>query len=143
MTFTPKAQAARVASLVLSHNATGGSTTVSLTGTGLGSQFTLSPSPIGFSNVTVNTTKTQTVSVKNSGTINVTLGAATFTGSGAAAYSWSAGTCTGVLLPGKSCNAVVSFKPTAKVSYSATLAVAGDATSLPAQVTVSLSGTGK
>ena len=143
VTFTPKAQAARVASLVLSHNATGGSTTVSLTGTGLGSQFTLSPSPIGFSNVTVNTTKTQTVSVKNSGTINVTLGAATFTGSGAAAYSWSAGTCTGVLLPGKSCNAVVSFKPTAKVSYSATLAVAGDATSLPAQVTVSLSGTGK
>jgi hypothetical protein len=54
--YAPTALGSQVGSLVIPHNATGGSTTVSLTGSGAGSSFTLTPSPVGFGTVNINTT---------------------------------------------------------------------------------------
>ena len=52
--------------------------------------------------------------------------------------------CIGTTLaPGKSCNITVNLRPTAARFYSATLEVTGDASSLPATVKTSLTGTGK
>ncbi len=142
--FAPTATGSRPGSLVITHNATGGSTTVSLTGTGSGSTFTLSPSPIGVGTTGINTTKTQSVSVKNSGTVGFTLGAASFSGAQAAAFGVTGPGCLGtVLAPGKSCTITVSFRPTAAIAYAADLKVNGDGTSLPPSVTVRVTGTGK
>jgi hypothetical protein len=141
--FKPTAVGSRAASLTIKHNAGAGSTVVSLTGTGAGSQFTMSPNPVTFGTVNRNTTKAQTISVKNSGTISFTVGAVSFAGADAAAFS-NGGGCSGtVLLPGKSCNLTVNFRPTLAKAYTASVVLAGDATSLPATVSASLSGTGK
>ena len=52
--------------------------------------------------------------------------------------------CIGTTLAsGKTCNITVNLRPTAARFYSGTLEVTGDASSLPAKVTTSLTGTGR
>ncbi|MFN8124201.1 MAG: choice-of-anchor D domain-containing protein [Thermoleophilia bacterium] len=139
--FSPTAIGARSATLTIPHNATGGSTAVSLSGTGNGSTFSISPSPVKFGTVNINTTKTQTVTVKNTGTLAFRLNAAatdnplyTVAGPGCIAT---------VIQPGKTCNITVSYRPTAAVATTANLTVTGDATSLPGSVGAQLTGTGR
>ncbi|WP_088312914.1 choice-of-anchor D domain-containing protein [Kineosporia sp. R_H_3] len=142
--FKPSAQGPRVATLTINHNAQGNSTLVSLTGTGLGSQFSLSPNPIGFSKVSRNTTKSSSVSIKNTGTIPVRLTAAVVNSATPGIFGTTNGTCIGqVVQAGRSCTMNVTFRPTALVNYSGTLVVTGDNTSLPASVSVSVTGSGK
>src|SRR5262249_28579205 len=121
-----------------------GSTTVSLTGTGAGSTFTLTPNPVNFGGININTTKSQTVTIKNSGTISFTIGAVSFTGAQASAFTVGANPCTGtVLAAGRTCNVTVNFRPTQRINYAANVVVAGDATSLPATVSAGMTGQGK
>jgi hypothetical protein len=144
--FSPTAIGSRTATLTLPHNAVGGSVTVSLTGTGAGSQFTLSPSPVKFGTVNLGKTGTSTISIKNSGAIAFRLGSAAVTGAPAGVFSvLNNGTgCIGTTLAaGKSCSITVTFKPAAATSYTGVLTVAGDATSLPASTTASVTGSGK
>ncbi|MDQ1627600.1 MAG: hypothetical protein QOI54_1344 [Actinomycetota bacterium] len=144
--FAPKAIGARTASLSIAHNATGTPTQVSLSGTGAGSTFTISPSPVTFGTVNRNTTKTQSVTVKNSGTIAFRVGSASITGAQAASFAVvnnGAGCVATTLAPGKTCSITVSLRPTAAIGYSASLVVAGDTTSLPTTVSAGLTGTGK
>jgi hypothetical protein len=146
--FTPTAIGSRTATLSIPHNAVGGSTAVSLTGTGSGSQFTLSPSPVKFGTVNRGSTATSTVSVRNSGTVAFRVGAAAATTTGSATNVFSVvnnGTgCVGtVLAAGKTCSITVRYAPTAAVTSNGVLTVTGDATSLPASVSASLTGTGK
>jgi hypothetical protein len=67
------------------------------------------------------------------------------TGDATGAYTVPAGqACIGTTLAaGKSCNITVNLRPTAARFYTGTLEVSGDASSLPAKVTASLTGTGK
>jgi len=142
--FKPSATGARTATLSIAHNAVGSPTQVSLTGTGAGSTFTVSPSPVTFGTVSLNTTKTQSVTVKNSGTIAFRVGALTFAGADAASFSVASNGCAAApLASGKTCSITVSFRPTAARGYNASLVVAGDTTSLPATVQAALTGTGK
>ncbi len=141
--FKPTAVGSRTASLTIKHNAGAGSTVVSLTGTGAGSQFVTSPNPVNFGTASINTTKTQTISVRNSGTITFTVGAVSFAGPDAAAFSGGTGCSGTVLQPGKTCNLSVNFRPTVARTYSGSVVLAGDSTSLPASVSTSLAGTGK
>jgi hypothetical protein len=142
--LNPTAMGSRTATLSIP-NDTGVPTQVPLSGTGTGSTFSVSPSPVTFGTFGVNTTKSQTVGVRNTGTIAFKVTAATITGDATGAYSVPAGqACIGtVLAAGKSCNITVNLRPTAARFYSATLEVSGDASSLPAKVTASLTGTGK
>jgi len=109
-------------------------------GTGVAPKFTLSPSPVGFGTVTSNTTKTSTVSVKNSGTVGFTVTPGT---PSSTAFQVAGSTCTGTLAPGKSCNITVSFKPAAAQFYNGTLDVVGDNAGTKTTVTLSMTGTGK
>jgi archaellum component FlaG (FlaF/FlaG flagellin family) len=108
---------------------------VALTGTGAGSTFTVGPNPVTFGNVTRGTTKTQTVNVKNNGSLAFTVTAAKVTSPDPAvvsAYTVTGTGCIGsVLQPGKSCNITVALKPVTARFYTATLEVSGDKTTLP------------
>jgi len=145
VTFSPKANGARAATLSIAHNAVSSPTAVSLSGTGVASSFTVSPAPVGFSNVTILTTKTQNLSIKNSGSIALTLTSANIvTAAPAGTFTFAAGNCIGqTLASGKSCNMSVSFRPATRVSFTGTLQVFGDSTTVPSPVAVSLTGTGK
>jgi hypothetical protein len=145
VSFSPNAGGVRSATLAITHNATGGATAVSLSGTGVVSTIVMSPSPVGFSNVNRNTTKTQTISVRNSGTLAVRLtSAAIVTAAPAGTFTVNGAGCIGTTLAsGKSCSVSVSFRPTAVQAYSGTLQVFGDLTTRPNPVTNALTGTGK
>ena len=137
--FVPTALGSRTGTLNIPHNAVGGSTPVSLTGTGSGSTFSISPNTITFGKVTRNTTKTLSVTVKNTGTTAVTLTSGVVTGEQAAAFTVSGPGCLGVALAaGRSCNVNVSYRPTVVGTVSATLTITGDANSLPATVTAAI-----
>ncbi len=117
---------------------------MSLTATGAGSSFTLSPSPLGFGTVNRNTTKSTTVSVKNVGTVAGPVSSATITGTNAAPFTVSGAGCLGTTLqPTRTCNLTVTFRPTAAQAYSASLVVAGNTTAVPATVQDAITGTGK
>jgi hypothetical protein len=142
--YAPTALGSQVASLVIPHNAANGSTTVSLTGTGAGSSFTLTPNPLGFGTVNRNTTKSLTVTVKNVGTVSGPVSAASITGPNAANFTVTGAGCLGTtLLATRTCNLTVNFRPTAVQAYSASLVVTGDATAVPASVQDAMTGTGK
>jgi hypothetical protein len=146
--FTPTNIGSRTATMTIPHNAVGGSTAVSLTGTGSGSQFTLSPTAVKFGTVNRGSTATSTVTVKNSGTLSFRVGTATAATTGSATNVFSVvnnGTgCVGTILAaGKTCSITVRYAPTAAVTSNGVLTVAGDATSLPATASASLTGTGK
>jgi hypothetical protein len=132
--FDPQAIGSRAATLEIP-NDTGVNSRVALTGTGAGSTFTVGPNPVTFGNVTRGTSKTQTVSVKNSGSIAFTVTSAKVTSPDSAvvsAYTVTGTGCIGaVLQPGKSCNISVTLRPVTARFYTATLEVAGDKTTLP------------
>jgi hypothetical protein len=143
--FAPTATGARAATLEIPHNAAGANTSVALTGTGSASTFTLAPSPIAFGTINRATTKTQTVTVKNSGTVAFRVTAARVSADAAGAFSVPGGqACVGTTLaPGKTCNLTVNFRPPAAQAYTGNLDVTGDASSLPATVTARMTGSGK
>jgi hypothetical protein len=143
VTFSPKANGSRTASLVFVHNAAGGSTTVSLSGSGVASS--ISVGSVKFGTVARNTTKTATVSVRNTGTLGVRITGASYTGAQAAFFGvTNNGTCINqVLAAGKSCSFTISFRPTQAINYSATLNVTGDATMVPNPALTTVNGTGK
>lgn len=142
--YAPTALGSQTGSLLIPHNAGTGSTTVSLTANGLGSSFTLTPSPVAFGTVNRNSTKSLTVSVKNVGTIVGQVSTASITGTNAAAFTVTGAGCLGTsLAANRSCNLTVTFRPTLAQAYSANLVVGGDLTSVPNTVTAPLTGTGK
>jgi hypothetical protein len=142
--FRPGAIGPRTGTLTIPHNATGGQTVVSLSATGAGSTFVLSPNPVKFGTVNRNTTKSQSVGVRNSGTIAFLVTSATVTGAQSAFFGVTGPGCLNtVLQPGRSCNLSVTLRPTAAVTYTGTLVVNGDASSLPPSASAGLTGNGK
>ena len=144
--FKPGARTARTATLVLTHNAAGPtratSTTVALTGTGgNGSVLSFASNPVTFGTVTRNTTKDQTISVKNSGNAAATLTLASFTTTGTG-YTVRSTTCANLAANG-SCTVVVRFTaPNTVGSFPGTISVTA-ANGLPTKVTANLTATTK
>ena len=111
---------------------------------GAGSTFALSPTTANLGTINRNSTKTQTITVRNSGTIAFRVGQPAISGSGASAYSVTGAGCIGTTLAaGRTCNLTVTFRPVLAQAYTATLDVLGDASSLPAKVSATLTGSGK
>ncbi len=106
---------------------------------------TVSATPAGlvFAETAVGSTSaTQVVTVKNTGTVAVTLksGGITFTGAGASSFKETATTCGAALSIGASCTITVEFAPAAAELLKADLAIADNASGSPQKVT--LKGTG-
>jgi len=144
--FKPGARTARAASLTLTHNAAGPtratSTTVALSGTGgTGSVLAFASNPVQFGTVNRNTTKDQTISVKNNGNATATLNLASFAATGTG-YTVLSTTCAGLAANG-SCNVVVRFTaPNTVATFNGTLSVTAS-NGLPTTVTASLAATTK
>ena len=153
--FKPSAIGARTGTLTLTHDAAGGSTTISLTGNGAASTIAVNNTTLGFSNVNQGTSKSLTLSIRNSSaTLNVVVGNLTVVNQSPATaqplYATNGNGCVGTTLaPGKSCNVTVTFQPTAArgavrgTTYRATLQVRGDSHTLPEITNVTLTGTVK
>jgi hypothetical protein len=93
-----------------------------------------STSTLAFGSVTVGASGTQQVTVTNSGTRTLSLGAAAVSGP----FSIASGTCGDTLAPGASCVITLAFAPAAAGTATGTLTIASDAGS-PA---VALTATG-
>jgi len=102
----------------------------------------VSPSTLTFASTTVGTTSAaQTVTLKNTGTVAVSLtsGGITISGTNASSFA-DTSTCGSSLAVGASCTISVTFKPAATGSLAASLSIADNASGSPQ--TVSLAGTG-
>ena len=131
----------QTAVLTVTDNASGSPQTVMLTATVIDPRASFNPSSLSFGHQAVNTSVTETVTLTNPGATALSITGLSVTGANAAQFSLTAGsTCGNSLAAGGSCVVSVTFKPVAKVSYSATLLVTDNAPS--GSQTVPLSGTG-
>jgi hypothetical protein len=103
----------------------------------------LSPNPLVFPNVTVNSNYTQaTATLTNTGTATLTNIVASITGTDASEFTiYPTSTCTSTLAAGASCTYLINFYPTAVGGSSATLSVADSASGSPQTITLSGVGT--
>ncbi|WP_158789016.1 choice-of-anchor D domain-containing protein [Granulicella sp. L46] len=103
----------------------------------------LSPNPLVFPNVAVNSNYTQgTATLTNTGTATLTNIVASITGTNASEFViYPTSTCTSTLAAGASCTYLINFFPTVVGGSSATLSVADSASGSPQTITLSGVGT--
>jgi hypothetical protein len=146
VTFTPTALGTRSASVSITDNASDSPQAVALSGTGTGAPapaVSLSPSSLSFGNQNVGTTSAaQTVTLKNSGTADLSISSIGLAGANAGDFAQS-NTCPSspsTLAAGTSCSISVTFTPTALGTRSASVSISDNASDSPQAV--ALSGTG-
>jgi hypothetical protein len=100
-------------------------------------QITVVPSPVGFGNVTVGVTNTQTVTITNSGTAILTLSQANLSGAG---FTMTGLTLPMSLNPGQQSNFNVAFDPSSASSFTGALSLVSNAPNSP--MAIALSGAG-
>lgn len=139
--FKPAAAGALTGALSIADSATGSPQTVALSGTGTATTVTLTPTSLAFAATPVgSTTAAQVVTVKNTGTVALTLTSETITGTNATSFIKSATTCGTSLAAGASCTVSVAFKPAAGGALTAALSVVDNGAGSPQ--TATLTGTG-
>ncbi|SFV00681.1 choice-of-anchor D domain-containing protein [Pseudoduganella namucuonensis] len=145
VTFKPASAGARAATLTIAHNATGGSSTVSLSGTGnAAAQATiaLSATSVNFGALLTNTASApQTVTVSNSGQAALTLGAITLGGANSGIFTLGGSCSTAApVAAGGNCTLTVLATPTAAGAFSGSVTLASNASN--GNATIGLSGSG-
>jgi Abnormal spindle-like microcephaly-assoc'd, ASPM-SPD-2-Hydin len=141
-TFTPTAAGARAASISVASNAPNSPHAVNLSGTGTAAPppatpvASITPASLSFGNVMVGASSaTQMVTVANTGTAPLNVGAVTPTGP----YT-ATGCANTAVAAGANCMITVTFKPTAAGAANGSLSIAHNAAGSPGAV--ALSGTG-
>ena len=138
LTFKPAATGPAAATLTVADSATGSPQSAALTGAGVTSTVSLSPTSLTFANQTVGTTSAaQFSTLTNSGTTTITI--SSFAISGDFAFA-GLGTCGTSLAAGTSCTTSVNFKPTATGTRTGSVTITDSATGSPQ--TISLTGSG-
>lgn len=144
ISFSPASAGALSGTLTVAHNATPSSSMVALSGTGVAvvvgtPTASLSTTALSYASTTVGATTSLSVTLTNSGTAALVLGATTISG---ADFSIASNTCTSgaSIAPTSSCAVSVAFTPTAAGARSGSLTISHNAS--PATSTVSLAGTG-
>jgi hypothetical protein len=129
--FTPPiAGASTTALLVVQDNANSSPQEVSLSGSGTAVNVVVSPLSLNFAAQAVGTTSpAQTVTVNNYSTVPITFSSISATGDFALTNN-----CNGPVPANSSCNALVTFKPTAPGTRTGTLTVTDSASNLSWQV---------
>ncbi|MEW6416499.1 MAG: CARDB domain-containing protein [Nitrospirota bacterium] len=106
-----------------------------------GPRISVTPLAVNFGDKNTGSTYTQTVTVENQGSANLTLGTINVTNTSGTAFSRSGGTCANngqVLAQDASCTVIVAFLPTADYNYAGTLTIPSN----DDNVNVALSGHG-
>ncbi len=136
--FAPTAAGSVAGSVSVVSNATNSPATITLSGAGVQPQISVLPAnTINFGSVTVGVTNTQTMTLSNPGSANLTVSQATLNG---AAFAFSGLNLPLTIAPSQSSVFTVKFTPTIAGSAAATLSLVSNAPSSP--TSVSLSGTG-
>jgi subtilase family serine protease len=142
--FKPAAAGVLSASLSIADNATGSPQAVTLTGTGLAPAVptvTVTPASIAFPATVVGVTSAaQAVTLKNTGTVAVTISSIALGGTNATSFV-NIGTCGTSLAAAGSCTVYVAFKPVSAAALSGTLSFTDNATGSPQKVTLTGTGT--
>jgi alpha-L-arabinofuranosidase len=119
--FTPSALGAQSATLMIFDNATTSPQHPTLSGTGIAG-LTISKTGLVFGSVKFGAKTTASFSVTNHQTKQVALNE-NFSGTNAVDFSVTSGTCTATLAVAKACSIIVTFKPGALGTESATLSI--------------------
>jgi len=134
--YTPQ-----TAALSIMDSAPGSPQTVMLTATVINPQASFNPNSLNFGTKAVNSSTTQTVKLRNTGTTALSGIGMTVTGENASDFTLTpSSNCGSSVAAGNSCTISVTFKPAAKGSRAARLKIADNA--LPGTQTVLLSGIG-
>ena len=111
-------------------------TTIALTGTGAAPAMSVTPSSVAFGNVADGSNSSQTITLTNTGVVNLVVSSASATGAGFSVSGFTAQTVT----PGNTMTFSAVFAPTSAGAASGSISVA---TNVPASPTaISLTGTG-
>ncbi len=137
VTFDPATVGSLSGSVTVTSTASNSPATIALTGTGVQPQISVVPSSVSFSNVTVGATNTQSVTIQNTGTANLSVTQATLAGTGF--------TLTGLAVPlsvapGTSFAFSIGFTPASASSFTGTLTLVSNAPTSP--LVVALAGSG-
>ena len=136
--FSPQSAGSATGNLAVTNDGSNSLLNIALTGTAVvAGSLTASPTSFTFGSVQVNTSQTQTETLKNSGATNLTILQATFSGSG---FSDTGLTLPLTLAPNQSTTFAVVFAPTAVGAANSILSitVSGSTTT----VDIALSGAG-
>jgi hypothetical protein len=143
VTFRPTATGARNATLRFTDNAGSGTQNVSLTGTGVTSALTFTPTSLTFAGQAVGTTSaSQTSTVRNVSASAVTISAIGTTGTNGADYAQT-NNCPispATLAANATCTLTVTFTPTASGTRTASVQITDNGTGSPHSL--ALTGTG-
>jgi hypothetical protein len=128
VSFTPTTTGTRTGTLTVTDNASNSPQTASLTGTGISSSISLSPTSLSFGNQVINTTSSgKSITVTNNGASNVTINSLAISGN----YS-ETDNCAGVTLTvNQTCTVTVKFTPTVIATVSGALTINDTATGAP------------
>jgi hypothetical protein len=140
VSFAPSATGTAGGGVSLVSNASNSPASLPLSGTGAAApvaQLSANPATASFGSVTVGSSSTQSVSVTNSGNMNVTISQITTSG---AAFSLNGVSVPLTLAPGQSSTYIAQFAPTAVGSASGQITFTSNASGSP--TLISLSGTG-
>ena len=114
-----------------------GTMSTNLVGTGVAGGFLSAPGSMSFGSVTVGSNQTQTLTLSNTGGSSLTISNAAISSAG---FTFSGLSLPYTLSPGTSTSLSITFSPTMSGAYSATFALASNASD--PTVNVSLTGTG-
>ena len=135
--FAPTATGSASGCVSLVSDAPNSPSTIALSGTGVQPQLSITPASVTFGNAVVGTTNTQTITLTNPGTANLTISQATVSG--------QSFTMTGLNIPlilgaGQTTSFNVAYVPSSAGSVTGSLSLVSDAPNSP--TTLALSGTG-
>lgn len=133
----PASVGSYVGSLTVTSNATNSPATITLSGTGVQPAISVVPSSVSFSSVTVGVTNSQTVTISNPGTANLTVSQAALLGTN---FTYSGLVLPLTITPGASSPFTVGFTPSSASTFSATLTLSSNAPT--SSLNIPLSGTG-
>jgi len=140
--FSPMVPGPLTASVTLTDNTSTSPQSITLTGTGVGATVTLSSTSVSFGNMAAGySTEVQTVSLKNNGTLPLTINSIQLTGANAGSFAESNNCGASLQAFGTAtCDINVRFAPNAAGAASAAVTLTDNAANSPQ--TIALSGTG-
>ena len=134
--FAPSSTATATGNLVITSDASDATLTIALSGTGTQAGISVTPPSVAFGNVATGTTATQPITLKNTGTGNLTVSSESVTGAGLSVTNFTSQT----LASNASMTFDAVFAPTSSGSISGSISVSTSLASSP--TVISLSGTG-
>ena len=137
ITFLPSVASSVTGSVSLASDAPNSPTVISLSAVGAQPLISVVPTSVSFGSVTVGLTNTQTVTVSNPGTANLSVTQAAGPGTG---YSVSGLLLPLTLAPGQSSSFTLSFAPLSTGTFTSSFALVSNAPTSP--TAIALNGTG-